>query len=201
MIGMLRGPLVQKHATAVMVDVGGVGYEVHCPLTVLDRLPPEGREATLSIHTHVREDQITLFGFTDARERALFRLLISVSGIGPKLALACLSGLTGEELGRAVMSEDVRRLSSIPGIGKRTAERLVLELSDKLKKQGYGAGADDTPDAATASGVQLDDLESALVNLGYRQKDVQKLIGELAPKAGAMSFEDMLREALGRLAR
>lgn len=195
MIGRLNGTLVFKSVETVIIECGGVGYEVQCPLTVLDRLPPEGGTCMVAIHTHAREDQLTLFGFTDLEERALFRLLIGVSGIGPRLALACLSGLRGDELSRAIVDENVKRLSSIPGIGKRTAERLILELKEKLSRrlpaQADGQGPPGSP--------QLDDLDSALRNLGYRPKDVEALVNALAKEAAGMSFEDLLREALKRL--
>jgi Holliday junction DNA helicase RuvA len=193
MIGRLRGTLAHKGVEGLVVDVGGVGYDVLVPLSVLDRLPPEGRECHLAIHTHVREDQITLFGFSNVDERSLFRLLIGVSGIGPRLALACL-GLPGEELARAIRSEDLKRLSSLPGIGKRTAQRLVLELKDKLPPVFGGA----TPAPAPRAHA-LDDLESALRNLGYRPKDVEALVARLAPEAPGLAFEELLRRALSAL--
>ncbi|MCA9540439.1 MAG: Holliday junction branch migration protein RuvA, partial [Myxococcales bacterium] len=175
MIGRLRGEVAEKTAEGVVLDVGGVGYEVRCPLTVLDRLPRVSQACTLAIHTHVREDQITLFGFHDDEERRLFRLLIGVSGIGPRLALACLSGLDAEAFAAAVANEDVRRLSSIPGIGKRTAERVVLELKEKI---GRLPGR-----PATGGSPALADLESALGNLGYRPKEVEQLVAALGPQA------------------
>ena len=194
MIGRLSGTLVQKHVEAIIVDVGGVGYEVLCPLTVLERLPPEGSACTLSIHTHVREDQISLFGFSTVDERGLFRQLIAVTGVGPKLALTCLSGLKAEVFARAVVESDVKKLSGIPGIGKRTAERLILELKDKLAKLTLGGAAVPAPRTA-----HLDDLQSALCNLGYRVKDVELLVGQLSNESVESSFEGLLREALKRL--
>ena len=200
MIGRLTGTLALKSAELVIVDVGGVGYEVSCPLTVLDRLPPEGSQCTLAIHTHVREEQLTLFGFIDHRERALFRMLIMVSGVGPKLALACLSGLPGDALARAIVDGDARKLSNIPGIGKRTAERLIVELRDKLTKLfGTATSADRDLGLTGAAAPQLDDLESALRNLGYRSRDVDTLIAALAREAAGASFDELLREALRRL--
>ncbi len=194
MIGRLRGTLAHKGVEGVLIDVGGVGYEVQCPLTTLDRLPPEGQACTLTIHTHVREDVLTLFGFGDAAERALFRSLTGVSGVGPKLALACLSGMDGPTLTNALAEGDVKRLSTIPGIGKRTAERLVLELKEKVGRSGMPGRP-----APTAGGAVLADLESALCNLGYKPKDVEKLIAGLAADAAGQSFEALLREALRRL--
>ncbi len=194
MIGRLAGTLVQKQVEAVVIDIGGVGYEVTCPLTVLERLPPEGGTCVLSIHTHVREDQIALFGFSTGEERTLFRLLIAVSGIGPKLAVACLSGLKAEAFARAVVDGDLKKLSGIPGVGKRTAERLVVELRDKLAKLQLGGAA-----PTTAPAHHLDDLQSALCNLGYRVKDVETLVAEMSRSAVDQSFEGLLREALRRL--
>jgi holliday junction DNA helicase RuvA len=190
MIGRLKGVVAEKGPEGVLLDVGGIGYEVHCPLTVIDRLPRRGQETTLAIHTHVREDQITLFGFGDTEERGLFRQLIGVSGIGPKIGLACLSGMDAGSLSTAIASEDAKRLTTIPGLGKRTAERLILELKDKV-------GAVAMP--AHSGGQMLNDLESALRNLGFKTKDVDSLMAELAPQAESMSFEELLREALKRM--
>lgn len=193
MIGHLSGTLLQKHVEAVVLQCGGVGYEVLCPLSVLERLPPEGAAAALWIHTYVREDQIALYGFTTPEERAVFRQLIAVTGVGPKLALACLSGMRAEVFARAVVDADVRKLAGVPGIGKRTAERLVLELREKLSKLTLG-GPPPAPRTA-----HLDDLQSALTNLGYRQKDVETLLAQLAKESTEASFEGLLREALKRL--
>jgi len=194
MIGRLRGHLADKGADGALIDIGGVGYVVNCPLTVLDQLPSVGNECTLSIHTHVREDQITLFGFKTDDQRHLFRLLIAVSGIGPKLGLACLSGMDSDGLRAAIGEGDIKRLSTIPGIGKRTAERLVLELREKV---GIGTGSGTRPAKSRA----IDDLESALGNLGYKTKEVDKLLTALGPDAHDMSFDALLREALRRLAK
>lgn len=192
MIGRLEGLVLDKSAEGVLVGVGGVGYEVLCPLTVIDRLPRKGATCTLSIHTHVREDQITLFGFADEAERRLFRQLIGVAGIGPRLALACLSGLDAEALAVAIANEDVKKLSSVPGIGKRTAERLIVELKGKV---GVLPGR---PPTRTH---HLDDLESALRNLGYKPREIEQLITDLGEDAARLDFESLLREALKRLRR
>ncbi len=194
MIGRLRGTLASKSVDGVVIDVGGVGYDVLVPLTVLDRLPPEGGDCALMIHTHVREDQITLFGFQEAGERAIFRQLLGISGIGPRLALACLS-LPGEELVRAIRDEDTKRLATLPGIGKRMAQRIVLELKDKLPALVGAIGA---PPAAPKA-RPLEDLDSALRNLGYRPKDVETLVAQLADDAETLGFEDLLRKALQKL--
>ena len=193
MIGRLEGKIANKSAEGILLSIGGVGYDVLCPLTVIDRVPRRGEKCVLSIHTHVREDQITLFGFVDDDERQLFRMLISISGIGPKLGLACLSGMSSDALSTAIASEDTKRLSSIPGIGKRTAERLVLELKDKVHASAPGRPA--------VANRMLEDLESALKNLGYKAKDVDKLIADLDAESEGMSFEDLLREALRKLTR
>lgn len=190
MIALLTGTLARKTASGVILDVAGVGYEVWCPLTVLDALPATHEKTTLCIYTHVREDQISLFGFSDESEKTLFRLLIGVSGIGPKLGLACLSGMSEADLSDAIRSEDVKRLSTIPGIGKRTAERLILELKTKV-----GLGSQVAPKTASS---MMEDLSSALKNLGYKEKETDQLIASLdvgpEPK-----FETLLREALKQL--
>ncbi len=191
MIGRIRGELVHKSVASVIVETGGVGYEIVCPLTVLDHLPREGEACMLCIHTHVREDQITLFGFNDMDQRTLFRPLTTVTGVGPKLALACLGAMETSHLSTAIVEGDIKRLCTIPGIGKRSAERLALELKDKLHVGVVGRPA---PKSA-----HLDDLESALRNLGYKTREVDKLIEGLREEAASMDFEALLREALGRL--
>jgi Holliday junction DNA helicase RuvA len=190
MIALLTGHIARKSASGVILDVSGVGYEVLCPLSVLDALPATHEKAVLSIYTHVREDQITLFGFNDEDEKRLFRLLISVSGIGPKLGLACLSGMNSDDLCDAIRSEDAKRLSTIPGIGKRTAERLILELKTKV-----GHSSSTLP---VNQSSMMDDLASALKNLGYKDKDVDQLITglDVGPEP---KFETLLREALKQL--
>lgn len=195
MIGRIRGLLVHKSVETVIVEAAGVGYEIQVPLTVLDGLPPEGQECALTIHTHVREDQITLYGFDDFEARGLFRLLTTVSGVGPRLAIACLSALSADQLTGAILDENVKRLTGVPGIGKRTAERMILDLKEKLQKRTPSGRPSTTAEAAP----RLDDLESALRNLGYRPKDVEALIADLAKEAGSMTFEEMLRESLKRL--
>lgn len=192
MIARLHGTLIEKSPTECIIDVNGVGYGVFVPLSVLDRLPPAGQACTVVIHTHVREDQLTLFGFSDVDERALFRLLIGISGVGPKIALACLGGLDAARVTQAIIQEDAKALSSVPGIGKRTAERIILELKEKVTR--LNPGVSQTP----ASAPGLDDLHSALRNLGYKEKDVDRLITGLADKAH-LGFEALLREALQRL--
>jgi len=176
MIAHLRGTLISRHPARVVVEVHGVGYEVQVPVGTFAQLPPPGSEAALHIHTHVREDAILLFGFAAAAEKQLFEKLITVNGVGPKLALAILSGLAPEDLGRALRASDYARLTAIPGVGKKTAERLVIELRDKIP-----AGLEAEPaSAAPAPGSPAEDVVSALVNLGYppalAQKSVQRAL-------------------------
>ncbi|MBU0553733.1 Holliday junction branch migration protein RuvA [Myxococcota bacterium] len=193
MIGRLSGTLARKAAEAVILDVHGVGYEVTCPLSVLERLPVEGEPCALIIHTHVREDQIALYGFFEEAERALWRRLISVSGVGPKIAIACLGGMDLRALKAAIIDGDVKQLSSVPGVGKRTAERMILELGEALKGEAAA------PEASLALHAHLYDLESALKNLGFKAQGVDKLVQELREVAAEMSFEALLKEALRRL--
>jgi holliday junction DNA helicase RuvA len=196
MIGRLTGTIVRKAVESVLIDVQGVGYEVVCPLSVLDVLPRVGEAAKVSIHTHVREDQITLFGFADEDQRSLFRTLVGVTGVGPKLALACLGTMTPDNFADAIATEDLKRLTGVPGVGKRTAQRLVLELREKLRRFAPSAGP-----APSASTLALDELDSALRNLGYKAKAVDTLIEGLREDAADQDFEALLREALRRLSR
>jgi len=192
MIGRLEGTVLEKSAEGVLLDVNGVGYDVQCPLTVIDKLPRKGARCALSIHTHVREDQLSLFGFAKVSERTLFRQLIGVSGIGPRTGLACLSGMDADGLIGAIANSDAKALSRIPGIGKRTAERIILELREKVGG---------IPGKPAARSTLLGDLESALGNLGYSTREVDKLIVSLGDEAEQMDFEGLLREALKRLRR
>ncbi|HTA52929.1 MAG TPA: Holliday junction branch migration protein RuvA [Candidatus Acidoferrum sp.] len=190
MIGSLRGKLIDKRPNAVLVDVGGVGYQVQIPLSTFAALGALHSEATLLIHTHVREDQFNLFGFFSAREKQCFELLISASGVGPSLALKILSGMGVEELVPAIRKGDLAQLVRIPGVGKKTAERIVVELRDKL-------AAVDVPEAGKpATRTQLEsDVSSALVNLGYDERSVERAI-EQARAAGGTDFEKLLRDSL-----
>jgi Holliday junction DNA helicase RuvA len=158
-IAHLRGKLAQKEAARVIVDVNGVGYEVFIPLTTFTALPETGSEVSIDVHTHVREDIIALYGFSTRRERSIFEKLMTISGIGPKLAVTILSGGSVEELTGAIKRGDLARLTAIPGVGKKTAERIILELKDKLQ---------DFVEAQPKSGVEADVL-SALENLGYNR--------------------------------
>ncbi|MBM4291498.1 MAG: Holliday junction branch migration protein RuvA [Deltaproteobacteria bacterium] len=194
MIGQLRGTLSHKGAERLIIDVGGVGYELTCPLTTLERLPAAGEQCVVSVKTYVREDQITLFGFSSLEERRLFEALTTVSGIGPRLAVACLSGLDAEALKVAIITGDARRISSVPGIGRKTADRMILELRAKLEKHFPLEAA--RPEAAS----QLSDLQSALLNLGYKPKDVDDYLSEVRPRAAELTFEELLKGALARFA-
>ena len=190
MIGSLRGKLIDKRPSTVLMDVGGVGYQVQIPLSTFAALGALDSEATLLIHTHVREDQFNLFGFFAAREKQCFELLISASGVGPSLALKILSGMGVEELVPAIRKGDLAQLVRIPGVGKKTAERIVVELRDKL-------AAVDVPETGKpATRTQLEsDVSSALVNLGYDERLVERAI-EQARAAGGTDFEKLLRDSL-----
>jgi Holliday junction DNA helicase RuvA len=200
MIGWLRGRLVEKHPDRLIVDVGGVGYEVHVPLSTFYTLPEPGARVELRIRTHVREDQIALFGFSAALEQQLFDRLIGVSGIGPRLALAVLSGIEPDDLVRAVRAADIARLTGIPGIGKKTAERIVLELKDKLPAGAAPVPAGAAP--APAASDQRADLISALVNLGYQRQAAERAVDAALEALGpGAAFEAALRQALRGLSR
>jgi holliday junction DNA helicase RuvA len=192
-IARLTGKLVDKHPSRVVVDVAGVGYDVHVPLSTFYGLGEPGTNVSLRIHTHVREDVIALFGFSSALEHDLFERLIAINGIGPKLALAVLSGIEPADFVRAIRLQDVARLTAIPGIGKKTAERIGLELKDRLPPQtttGAAAGAAAPEDQLRA------DLLSALVNLGYQQAVADKAIDKILKATPQAPFEQALREAL-----
>jgi Holliday junction DNA helicase RuvA len=192
-IAHLSGLLVEKHLQRLIVDVGGVGYDVLVPLSTMYAIGDPGAKVALRIHTHVREDALQLFGFATTLEQQLFERLISVSGIGPKLGLSVLSGIEPEELMRAIRASDVARLTRIPGVGKKTAERLVLELKDRLPQTDVVSP--DVPSAAPGDDVR-DDLLSALVNLGYHRASVEKTVDKLLQGAEDRTFEPLLRSTL-----
>jgi Holliday junction DNA helicase RuvA len=193
MIGRLTGRLASKTPDHVLLDVGGVGYFVHIPLSTFYELPEQESPASLWIHTHVREDALALYGFLTERERSLFLLLLGVAGIGPRVALTVLSGMPPTELIDALRSQDVRRLIAIPGVGKKTAERMVLELSEKAANlPGEAPGK---PPAAVAA----DDVISALVNLGYRKTEAERAVDGAARAGAPKDFGEFLKEALRRL--
>jgi len=200
-IALLRGRLAEKHPNRLIVDVGGVGYDVQVPLSTFYDLGDPGADVFLRIHTHVRDDQIALFGFATTLEQQLFERLLSVSGVGPKVALNVLSGIEPVEFVRAVRTADVARLCRVPGIGKKTAERIALELKDRLPAQAQVAGGAPAP-AATPEDEMRTDVLSALVNLGYQRAQADKAV-ESAFKAaqGPASFQQVLRAALKALAR
>jgi Holliday junction DNA helicase RuvA len=196
-IGFLRGQLFDKHPNRVIVDVGGVGYEVAVPLSTFYGLGETGSEVSLRVHTHVREDVLALFGFATVLELELFERLIGVSGIGPKLALAVLSGIEPLDLIRAIDRADLARLTAIPGVGKKTAERLVLEMKDRLPKAPASAGAG----AASGAPLVRDDVVSALTNLGYHRPLAEKAADAAIKATPGGGFEPTLRQALRELAK
>ena len=196
MIAQLHGRILRKGPQEVVIDVSGVGYRVHIPVSTFYRLPDEGSEAVLRIHTHVREDALALFGFLTGAEHDLFQRLIEVAGVGPKLAVNVLSGMEAPDLVEALRAGDVARLTRIPGVGRKTAERLVLELKDKMPART--APAD--PAAPEASGSSRDDLLSALVHLGYSRVEAERGVERAMKEDGAGRFEDLLRRSLRALA-
>jgi holliday junction DNA helicase RuvA len=192
MIGQIRGALVDKRPNQVIVDVGGVGYQVQIPLSTFTGLGALHAEVTLLIHTHLREDQISLYGFLTAREKKCFELLISASGVGPNLALKILSGMSLDELVPAVRKGDIVQLRRIPGIGQKTAERIVLELRDKLAVVEVAEASK----APMRSQVESD-VSSALANLGYESRSIEKTIDQL--RGQTLTFDALLRAALQEL--
>ena len=200
MIAYLRGLIHEKHPNRLVVDVAGVGYDVSVPLSTFYGLGEPGTEIALRIHTHVREDALALYGFATILELELFERLIGVGGIGPKLALAVLSGIEPPELVRAIERGDVARLTAIPGVGKKTSERIVLELKDRLPRVHPAApGGADAP-AGGAPDVR-DDVLSALMNLGYHRPLADKAVDAAIKTAGGGTFEHTLKQALKELAK
>jgi len=195
MIAQLRGTLLEKHPNEVIVDAGGVGYDVHIPVSTFTALGDEGAIVTLRIYTHVREDALVLFGFLTSDEKAIFEKLISVSGIGPKLAITVLSGLATPDLVAAVRGGDVARLVRIPGIGKKTAERIVLELKDKMATMAASEGKSAIPSAPPVNAMDQDVL-SALVNLGCSASAAEEAIRKAHEKKVEERFEPLFRAAL-----
>lgn len=194
MIALLTGKLAYKSPAFIILDVNGVGYRVQIPFSTYYDLPAEGGTVSLNIHTHVKEDAISLFGFRTALEKEFFQFLISVSGIGPKMGKDILSNIQVEDLGQAIVRGDLARLSAIPGIGRKTAERLVLELKDKVMKLDLSLPAKEGTIAAASPGLR-DDVASALVNLGYKEAIVNKALAEMDISADA-SMESVLKQAL-----
>jgi Holliday junction DNA helicase RuvA len=206
LIGRLTGKVLECRPDRLVLDVGGVGYELRVPLSTFYCLPREaGAPVTLQVHTHVREDALVLFGFATPEERTAFELLISISGVGPRLALAILSGIGVDDLATAVARQDRPRLQGIPGVGKKTAERVLLELRDKM-----GPAGEDLPDelspasrfSATGQDGERGDAVSALVNLGYTRDRAARAVDASLESLGAGArLEELLRNALGRLVR
>lgn len=195
MIGLLRGRLLEKRPNQVILDVGGVGYLVAVPLSTFAALGDLHAEVTLLIHTHVREDALSLYGFLSAREKHLFELLLGASGVGPTLALKILSGMNVEELVPALRAGDLVRLTKIPGVGRKTAERMVVELKDKLDAVAAEA---ERPVAASPAGAEAD-VKSALLNLGYDERSATAALSEAKREAGVSNFENLLRASLAAL--
>ena len=197
MIVFLDGVLEDKEPTRAVVNVGGVGYEAAIPLSSYDRLPAAGQRVRLLTVLVVREDAHLLFGFMTAEERGLFLQLTSVNGIGPKLGLAVLSGLSVRDLKAAIAAGDVRRLSGISGIGKKTAERLILEMRDKLGKGETFAALAGGGEAAGPANARLRDALLALISLGHKQADAQRMVQDIAPRVTPDTpLEDILRQVL-----
>jgi Holliday junction DNA helicase RuvA len=200
MIGQLHGKLLSKKPNVLLLDVQGVGYEVFIPLTSFYELPDEGVEITLKIHTHVREDALALFGFRSQREKEFFLKLISISGIGPKLAITILSGAQVEELAQALVEGNLGRLTAIPGVGRKTAERLILELKNQLASFVLPEQAE-ASQKESANTMLEEDILSALTNLGYPRASAEKALSLVLRAADCeRTFEDILRNTLRRLA-
>ncbi len=195
MIGLLRGRLLEKRPNQVILDVGGVGYLVAVPLSTFAALGELHAEVTLLIHTHVREDALSLYGFLSAREKHLFELLLGASGVGPTLALKILSGMNVEELVPAIRGGDLARLTKIPGVGRKTAERMVVELKDKLEAVAIES---EKPAPASPAGVEAD-VKSALINLGYDERTAESAVAEARHRTGPSGFEQLLRVTLSAL--
>jgi Holliday junction DNA helicase RuvA len=196
-IAHLRGRILEKQPHRVVIDTGGVGYDVFVPLSTFYGLGDAGSEAALRIYTHVREDVLALYGFATRLEQDLFERLLGISGIGPKLALAVLSGVETAELMRAIQQADVARLTSIPGVGKKTAERILLELKDRLPR---AVPVEETGERAPAVSLR-DDVLSALVNLGYHRPLAERAVDAAVKSVPNGDFERTLRNALRELAR
>jgi holliday junction DNA helicase RuvA len=196
MIAHLRGRLLSKHPNQVIVETGGVGYDITISVPTFSELPAPGGDVALHIHTHVREDTLALYGFLRQSEKQVFEKLLTVSGIGPKLAITILSGMPADEMAGAIRGNDVTKLTRIPGIGKKTAERMVLELRDKLPKETLGESA--TLPAITPI---EEDVLSALVNLGYQRAAAERALVTVSKSGKAGSFDVLFRESLAVLSK
>lgn len=200
MIAALKGLVLEKNLNDVVIDVNGVGYRVHASLLTLSRMPELGQPITVRVQTVVREDALDLYGFLDRNEEALYLMLNSVSQIGPKAAINVLSGLEVEDLRTAILKGDVARLTKIKGVGKKTAERIVLELKEKVKLLDTGAAVSSTSARPSRAGSPMSDLVSALVNLGYKEAQAQQAAQLAEERAGAEApFELLFRESLKSL--
>jgi Holliday junction DNA helicase RuvA len=199
MIAFLSGRIIDKHPNRLIVDVHGVGYEVHVPLSTYYEIGEEGAEVSLRVHTHVREDALQLYGFLSVLEKEVFERLIAISGIGPKLAVAVLSGIAPAELVGAIERSDIARLTAIPGVGRKTAERIVLELRDRLHHLVVVSAAG-VAEAAPADRLR-DDLVSALLNLGYHRPLAEKAVDSTLTSSDDLTFEHALKRALRELMR
>jgi Holliday junction DNA helicase RuvA len=200
MIALLTGRIASRTPDAVILDVNGVGYRVQIPFSTFFALPEDGTILTLNIHTHVKEDAINLYGFLTPEEKQFFQMLLTVSGVGPKLAKDILSNIQPEELAAALCRGDINRLSAIPGIGRKTSERLILELKEKVLKLGLAAGGSKSSQHAAATPSVRDDVASALINLGYKEALVSKTLAELDTDNDT-PMETILKLALKRLMR
>ncbi len=202
MIGFLSGKILEKEANTVIVDVAGVGYEVTIPLSTFYELGEIGSDVSLRIFTHVREDALQLFGFKTARERDLYLKLISVQGIGAKSGITMLSGMSADEIVSAIRTNNLVRLTSIPGVGRKTAERMVIELRDKLTELSFTAAAGESA-LGSAGGTEntFDDALSALVNLGYQRNAAEKALQDSTKDGTELSVQKLLRAALQKLAK
>jgi Holliday junction DNA helicase RuvA len=198
-IAFLRGRILDKQPNRLIVEVNGVGYDVAVPLSTFYGLGESGAEVSLRVHTHVREDALALYGFASRLEQELFERLIAISGIGPKVALAVLSGIEPAELTRAIERGDLARLTAIPGVGKKTAERIVLELKDRLPRAQAAPAV--VGAAAWDAGALRDDVLSALVNLGYHRPLAEKAVASAVKTTPDGNFERTLKQALRELAR
>lgn len=199
MIARLKGQLIEKSPISLVVDVQGVGYEVFIPLTVYYELPECGTAISLYIHTRMREESLKLYGFIKEADKQMFELLTRISKVGPKIALAFLSGMTAQELTQAVFSDDIATLSAIPGVGRKTAERLALELKDKLSELNLQPEAvTATADSVPGGGLK-DDAVSALVNLGYKKAQAEKALKKVWRDEAKPSLEELIRDSLNCL--
>lgn len=197
MIGRLSGTVVEARPDRVLIDVGGVGYDVAVPLGTYTALPSVGERAVLQVHTVVREDSIALYGFATSQEKAVFEKLLSVSGIGPKVALAVLSGLPLPDLVTSIVTQNARRLATIPGVGKKLAGRLALELKEKM--EGLGVPSSVLPDVPRTTAAE--DAVGALLNLGYREAQAAAAVAAATVEAGAEDLQSLLQAALKSLGR